>query len=193
MFGWLTGSITPSCPYAPLAIVSRRMLRITPRHLMHWLPRLGNVLYLHAPSAVDSDTIVPPRVLLAQQTSVPLMETHWLIAVSVVTDDGPREWCECVDRRGRLRARLHLLPDTDYLAWDGLVATAEAGRSPLPPPRAASRDALMPWADYAHVVHFQVRELAGLLLLEQHAAISVSQLSGTVAARIARAESTVLR
>lgn len=187
MFGWLATRSTPLCRHAALTVVSRRSRRITPLSLLQSLPGLGNVLYLHASSASAIRDDLPAGVLVTQHRFAPLLDAHWLAATSVVTDDGPREWLECIDRLGRPRARLHLLPDTDYLAWDALIGSCEAD---CHPPRAYDLSPLRP--DSAAVMNFQVRELAGLLLLEQGGSTPLSTLSGRIAERIARAESAIL-
>jgi hypothetical protein len=127
---------------------------------------------------------LPPGLLVTQRAFAPLLDTHWLVATSMVTDDGPREWLECLDRFGHPRARLHLLPDTDYLAWDALMSPCDPDSHP---PRLLCSPPLRP--DRAAVVNFQLREWAGLLLLEQGDAAMLSPLSDCIAARIAHVES----
>jgi hypothetical protein len=187
MFGWLAARSTPLCRHAALTVVSRRSRRITPLSLMQRLPGLGNVLYLHASSAPAIRDDLPAGLLVTQHIFAPLLDTRWLTATSVVTDDGPREWLECMDRLGRPRVRLHLLPDTDYLAWDALIGSCEPD---CHPPSVPCLPLFRP--DNAEVVNFHVRELAGLLLLGRGSPASLSPLSGRVAERIARAESAVL-
>ena len=102
--------------------VTRRWRRMAPAALLHRLPALGCVLYLPGECA---DTRSPPGWLLGSADLQPLLRTHWLAEVGEVTTEGPREWIECVDVRGVTQARLHLLPDTDYLAWDRLLAAGE--------------------------------------------------------------------
>ncbi|GLQ96958.1 hypothetical protein GCM10007863_13780 [Dyella mobilis] len=127
---------------------------------------------------------VSPGALVAHHHLAPLLDIHTLVTTSVITDDGPREWLECLDRLGCTRARLHLLPDTDFLAWDALTASCQPERHP---PRACS------WRpDRAAVMQFRLRELAGLALLEPGHSASLSPLSSGIAARIAQAESAVL-
>jgi len=186
MFGWLATRSTPLCHHAPPALASRRSCRVNADTLLRKLPALGSVLYLHNDAAFADTDALPPGVLVSQRAFAPLLHTHWLVAISVVTDDGPREWCECVDRFGRTRARLHLLPDTDYLAWDALMMSNEGHTDPV-----ASIDVRPLQADAANVLHFRVRELAGLLLLEQDIPAVLSPLSSCIAARIASAESAV--
>jgi len=179
MFGWLASRST-LCPHATATAVSRRARRITPHLLLDLLPALGSVLYLHATAneALPDDL---PQGVLVQRACVPLLGVCWLVAVSAVTGDGPREWCECVDARGRTRARWHLLPDTDYLAWDALTACCTEQVSPL-----MDAHPLLP--DSAKVVNFHLREFAGLLLLEQAAAPALSPLGEHIAKHIANAE-----
>jgi hypothetical protein len=127
-------------------------------------------------------------LLVAQPAFAPLLDTHWLAAVSVVTDDGPREWCECIDRMGRARARWHLLPDTDYLAWDALTASC------MPDSGISSSIDMQPLRPHhARVVNFRLRTIAGLLFLEQDTRAALSPLGDRIAARIAHAESAVLQ
>jgi hypothetical protein len=153
--------------------------------LVERLPGLGSVLYLHAASraALPDDL---PQGLLVQRAFVPLLSAHWLVTVSAVTDDGPREWCECVDAYGRTRARWHLLPDTDYLAWDAL--TTSCAVNVVPP---LHRQFFRP--DSASVVNFHLREFGGLLLLEQRTSAVLSPLGDRIATRIAHAESAMRR
>jgi len=187
MFGWLAARSIPLCRPAHRALASRRIRSITPHALIDMLPALGSVLYLHARSnAVMRDAPFPCGLLVTDRAFAPLLDVRWLMAVCVVTDDGPREWCEGIDRLGRTRARWHLLPDTDYLAWDALTASCQAdgdvlariGAQPLRP-------------DHACVVNFRVRHLAGLSVLE-HDTAALSPLGDHLAARIAHAEAVLL-
>jgi hypothetical protein len=186
MFGWLATRSTPLCHHAPRTVVSRRARLMTPQALISTLPGLGSVLYLHASTDIVMQQDLPAGLLVTQRAFAPLLHTRWLMATSVVTDDGPREWLECVDRFGHPRARLHLLPDTDYLAWDALMSSCDADNHP---PQLACTTPLRP--DSAAVVNFQLRKLAGLLLLEQGGPVSLSPLSDRIAARIAHAESAL--
>lgn len=188
MFGWLAARSTPLCPHAPQTLLSRRTRRMTPEVLMRHLPGLGSLLYLHATSSAVVTDALAPGVLVAWRDFAPLLETRWLVATSVVTDDGPREWCDCVDGYGRPQARLHLLPDTDYLAWDALMSSR--GSLDAPPSAWPSGQLLRP--DSATIVNFQVRELAGLMLLDREMPVPLSPLGDRVAAHIASAESAVL-
>ncbi|HKT27956.1 hypothetical protein [Dyella sp.] len=183
MFGWLAARSLPPCSRAPRTFVSRRARRITPRALIEMLPALGSVLYLHgaANTALPDDM---PQGVLVQRAFASLLSAHWLVAVSAVTDDGPREWCECVDAYGRTRARWHLLPDTDYLAWDALTASCVATVSPPSDTRRLR-------AACATVVSFRMREFAGLWLLEEASSSVLSPLGDRIATRIAHSESVL--
>ncbi|HTV86999.1 MAG TPA: hypothetical protein VME63_16485 [Dyella sp.] len=188
MFGWLAAHTTPLCPHVVPTILSRRTRPITPQRLLRALPDLGAVLYLHATTRAVMVDAHPPGILVAQRAFAPLLDTRWLCATSVVTDDGPREWWECIDRSGRPRARLHLLPDTDYLAWDAVTASHDADIAP-----SAARAGQWLRPDSARVVHFRLRPFAGLDVLEQVPAASLSPLGSRVAAQIARAEAATLQ
>ncbi len=56
---------------------------------MRHLPGLGSLLYLHATSSAVVTDALAPGVLVAWRDFAPLLETRWLVATSVVTDDGP--------------------------------------------------------------------------------------------------------
>jgi hypothetical protein len=184
MFGWLSARSASHCRRAPPAVESRRTRRITPQALVSRLPSLGSVLYVHAHSPNPMLDALPQGLLITQRAFAPLLDAHWLVAISMVTDDGPREWCECVDRFGRTGARWHLLPDTDYLAWDALTASCKE------PSTSIDKQPLRPYR--ASVMNFRLRELAGLLILDQDVPAMLSPLSDRIAARIARAESAEL-
>ncbi|HUA80400.1 MAG TPA: hypothetical protein VL997_08515 [Dyella sp.] len=188
MFGWLAARSPSLCRRASRSHASRRVRRITPHALIGLLPGLGSVLYLHAASRGEKLTALPPGLLMGHPALVPLLEVQWLVVVSAITNDGPREWCECVDRFGRIRARWHLLPDTDYLAWDALTASCEAACDGSP---IVDTQPLRP--DHASVVNFHLREWAGLWVLEHALATPLSPLGHQVAATIAQIESAMLR
>ncbi len=72
-----------------------------------------------------------------------------------VTIDGPREWMTVHDGAGMPRCRLYLLPDTDYLAWDALLAHTGAAAAPEVRPNWRARrgrrlrfevEAIGPWS-----------------------------------------------
>jgi hypothetical protein len=166
------------------AHVTRRWRRITPLELMHRLPALGCVLYLPGECAV---TRSPSGWLLGSADLQPLLRTHWLAEVGEVTTEGPREWIECVDVRGATQARLHLLPDTDYLAWDRLLA---AGEGVQPPVGWRISPRFQPVS--ARLCCFDWRALAGLRVFDVRLAPVASVVGQRVAGQVARAEALPL-
>lgn len=187
MFGWLASHAASFCRQAGAPAASRRWMRTSPARLARQLPQLGSVLYLPGRAVAVADELSPG--LLAEQLELaPLLQTCRLAAASVIGSDGPHEWLECFDRHDRLRARLHLLPDTDYLGWDALLASAAPISAPAPSwPRGGFR------AENACVLRFRLRPLAGLQLLEAVAPVAVSTLGHSIAGGIARAEAVELR
>jgi len=184
MSGWLVPHVLPLCPRASHADVEYRWLRIAPRLLARRLPAAGPVLYLpYAAAATDAAT----GLLAGCRELAPLLCVRWLVAACAIGSDGPHEWLECRAIDGRLCARLHLLPDSDYLGWDGLLAAAvpvhAAGRQQRP---GSGRVAA------ARLLDFRCRRLAGLDVLDAQPAARVSALGGGIARGIARAEGLVL-
>jgi hypothetical protein len=186
MFGWLASHAASFCRQAGLQPASRRWMHTSPWRLARQLPQLGSVLYLPGRITATADEL-PPGLLAERLELTPLLQTCRLAAVSVIGSDGPHEWLECFDRHDGLRARLHLLPDTDYLGWDALLASTAPSSAPGPPwPRGGFR------AENAGVLRFRLRPLAGLHLLEADAPVAVSTLGRDIAGGIARAEAVEL-
>lgn len=184
MSGWLATRVIPFCLHAACAEVERRWLHIAPRTLARHLPAAGPGLYL--PCAVTPATAVASGLLAGCRELAPLLRVHWLVAACAIGCDGPREWLECRAGDGRLCARLHLLPDSDYLGWDALLAAGV-------PMGALGRS----WPcderiEAARVLEFRCRRLAGLDLLEARPAARVSALGGGIARGIARAAGLAL-
>lgn len=178
MLGWLERP----CPRFPAHAVATRCLRVDSEALAAWLPRLGSVLYLPARATLTS-AAAGAGWLCGAPALVPLVSSPWWRVACTVDACGPREWADCIDPDGRVLARLHLLPDTDYCAWDALP-----GRSV----RAGSRvSARLPLGfDRAHLLALRVRALGGLKLLESTPA-SVSPLGRRLAHSIAGAQRLV--
>ncbi|TAM58388.1 MAG: hypothetical protein EPN49_12615 [Rhodanobacter sp.] len=170
-------------PTGTAPAISRCCWQLAPAALLEALPALGAVLYVPKQPRWPAYRPMPRGLLAEDAVLAPLLQTHWLLAASVVTSEGPREWVECVDRHGHLRARLYLLPDTDYLAWDMLLA----GGKPVAVPMQA-------WwprngrSGSAQLLRFHVRRLAGLRVLGCETAMSVSALSRHLAERVAGVE-----
>lgn len=187
MFGSWAHRLRDLCSQAATSTVSRGGMRVTAAQLLDGLPALGDVLYVpmrpvHAHRALTSE--LSRGVLVETLALAPLLQTCMLAAISAITVEGPREWIECMDREGRICVRLHLLPDTDYLAWDRLLACAE------PQPTRGLR-ASRPAS--AQVLRFHARRLAGLSVFGAEFTGRVSPLSRQLAGQIARAEAVTLQ
>ncbi|OOG47486.1 hypothetical protein B0E52_03665 [Rhodanobacter sp. C06] len=183
MFGWLAPHVAHLCPRADGVAVSRHWLRITPLQLARHLPAAGCVLYLPCAARVD-ETV--PSLLVGRCELAPLLRVRWLVAASAIGSDGPHEWLECRARDGRLCARLHLLPDSDYLGWDALLAAG----APVPAACATRPDDARIAA--ARLLEFRCRRVAGIDLLDASPAADISTLGGGIARGIARVEGLVL-
>jgi len=185
MFGWLATHLAHVCPRAAGIAVERRWLRITPRRLARCLPATGCVLYLPCATPASTNDI-EPGLLVMRHELAPLLQVCWLVAASAIGSDGPHEWLECRAGDGSLCARLHLLPDSDYLGWDAMLATGTpvsiAGRRPMD-------DADI---EAAYLLDFRCDHLAGFAVLDAVRALRVSALGGEIALGIARAEGLTL-
>jgi len=185
-------SVDNKRPHASTPATSRPCWRMAPAVLLRHLPSLGNVLYLPtSPSLLAIEE--PTRGLLVETMRLaPLLRTRYLAAASVITSEGPREWIDCVDRLGQRCARLYLLPDTDYLAWDALSNTTATMTSTDPAIQHASVLRHTKSAS-AHVLRFHWRQLAGLDVLSAEAATQISALSEHLIGQVAAAEAVPLR
>jgi hypothetical protein len=168
--------------------ISRHGLRVSPARLLASLPALGSVLYVPMRPGNMTAWEMPRGLLVEALQLAPLLQTCRLVAGSTITVEGPREWIECLDRQGQVCARLHLLPDTDYLAWDRLLASDEPVTVSKPGcwPRHAQPAS-------ARVLRFHTRRLAGLDVLGAEVISRVSPLSRQLAGQIARAEAVPLQ
>lgn len=181
MFGWFSNALTQVCPQALGSGCHRRWLRVSPGAMARQLPLLGTVLYLPSCTALSSGNAMLPGWLVERIELVPLLRTCWIAAVSEIGAEGPREWLECFDAQGVLQARLHLLPDTDYLAWDALLVAAEPlNGAPLMRMLRPTRCAM------AWLVCFRHRQLGGLRLLNAIDVRQLSPLGQDIASQVAR-------
>ncbi len=178
------GELPAVCGHAKGSTVCRARLCLTATQWAGGLPALGDVLYLSGHAGCASQNGLSPGLLVESVELAPLLQTRALVVASEITPDGPREWIECLSAEDRLLARLYLLPDTDYLAWDALHAGA-----------GMATDEDRPRADFAswrparaQLLRFRVRQLAGLQVLRAETGSGASSLGREVAARIARAE-----
>lgn len=185
MFGWLATQLAHVCPRATGIAVERRWLRMAPQQLARCLPAAGCVLYMPcaAPTAADA---IEPGLLAVRCELAPLLRVRWLVAASAIGSDGPHEWLECRAGDGRLCARLHLLPDSDYLGWDALLAAG------APASATGRRQPDETCIEAAHLLDFRCRRWAGLIVLDALPAKRVSALGGEIAQGIARAEGLAL-
>lgn len=153
---------------------------MAPRALACWLPQLGGVLCLW-PAPVDTHGQQAPGLLVERAELSPLQRIRWLQMASEVTADGPCEWADALDAEGRVRARIYLLPGTDYCAWDALPSAAV--------PRRATAVAFR--ATGAGLVRFRHRCLAGLDLLGAESC-TMSRLDRRIAGELLRREAVAL-
>jgi hypothetical protein len=154
---------------------------MAPARLAAQLPFLGTVLYLPSAAALgDAHTPLPGWVVERIELA-PLLRCCWIAAISEVGAEGPREWIECFDPQGAWLGHLHLLPDTDYLAWDALLGAAIAlDKAPLQRVLRPMRCAL------AAPMQFRQRRLGGLMLLGADESAALSALGQGVANDVAR-------
>lgn len=137
------------------------------------LAGLGPVLCLWADSPRGAPTGAPDLHALAHPAR--------LCHACAVTRDGPRESLSLYDDAGIARVHLHLLPDTDYLAWDALVAAA--------PELPASDDgAPVGRVDRARRLRFVTQRLGPCELLCVRTADTAGALSWRTAQQLARAQ-----
>ncbi|WP_199096815.1 hypothetical protein [Dyella sp. ASV21] len=189
MFGWLAHAFASVRPFSAAVDVdiSRCTVAMRGDELAACLPLLGSVLCLPAPRGAHETAPLPPGWLVERRELAPLLHTHELMVSSMIGADGPREWIDAMDAGGHLCARLHLLPDTDYLAWDALLVRSRALPSaPLSAQRLACR------ATHAELLHFRVRRIGVLNLLESAPPQTLSPLGRGIAHEVARTAAVAL-
>lgn len=188
MFSPLVHELQKLCVRSGTMQITRQSLRVTPEHLIHYLPALGNVLYLPMCCGAEPMRNMPRGFLVEAPPLAPLVRANWLVMASEITVDGPREWIDCVDADHRTCARMHLLPDTDYLAWDALL---DCGDIVPDFPAVVSASAASPAS--AQMLRFHTWRMAGLQVLGAELAATASMLSRDLAGRIAREEALPLQ
>jgi hypothetical protein len=179
MFSPLLHRLQDLCVQAATPI-SRRCVRIAPAQLASALPTLGVVLYVPMHPHATSRWTMPHGLLVDSMQLAPLLQVHSLAVCSTIGVDGPREWFDCFGRDDRLCARLYLLPDTDYLAWDALTLGEPATRP--------SRHSRHPPSARAHLLRFRLARLAGLQVLGGETIRRLSPLSTQLVRHIAHVE-----
>lgn len=189
MFGWLAHAFAPTRPTVATAAwhISRSSVRMAGAELATRLPLLGGVLYLPACHALRATCELPPGWLVTREALAPLLHTAELRASCMIGADGPREWIDCLDSLGAFCARLHLLPDTDYLAWDALLAAGTPlPAAPVCPGEVACKAAIAQW------LCFRIRRVASLDVLDAFAPGRLSALGRGIARDVARAAAVQL-
>lgn len=93
--------------------------------LANWLPRVGTVLWIErgecatgARGRADARTDLPA---FDHPACALLSGSTMASAHSAVTSQGPREWLCFIGSDGAALAKMFLLPDSDYLAWDQMA------------------------------------------------------------------------
>ncbi len=188
MFTPLIHRLQRRCPGGDAVQIARQCLPFTPERLVQHLPALGDVLYMPMRSAVEQVMNLPQGYLVEAMPLAPMIRAHWLMKASMITVDGPREWMEWLEADGRSCARMYLLPDTDYPAWDALLGCDDR----VPAFRAAV-PASEPSPISAQILRFHTYPIAGLQVLGAELVTTVTTLSRDLAGRIARDEALPLR
>jgi hypothetical protein len=107
--------------------------------LVEAMPRLGAVLWLERrerrPLARHSANGAHGVLRVEHPALAALTRSAAVTAHCAVTPNGPREWLCFHDHAGIACAKLFLLPDTDYLAWDEMTIASRivAPSTPAPP------------------------------------------------------------
>ena len=176
-------------------------------YFIDMLPRLGTVLWLYrsgADTAFPRARITPRGVALFEHPALSaLADCVSIDAFSTLTcRDGLREWMEFRDLQGNARAKLFLLPDTDYWAWDAMLGghhCAPAQTAADTPDSARShwaclRTALSALGNrdwHARVVRLPLLRLVGLRVVGLRGAAGFSRLSAEASGLIANDERAV--
>lgn len=171
--------------------------------LAEWLPRLGAVLWLERRERRRSPlrALIGARgiVLLEHPALAVLGRCSAITAHTAVTPQGPREWLSFRDAKDEVHAKLFLLPDTDYLAWDEMAAAARLAPTREEAPgwhahTAFLRGALARFgtAWRARVLRFDAGRLPWLRTLDAQPPLRLSLLGLELARTIARSEGAEL-
>lgn len=171
--------------------------------LIECLPKLGAVLWLdrrerratalRSPNHADEDLLVDHAALRC------LACCRKVSANSTVTPHGPREWLSLRDGQGEELAKLYLLPDTDYLAWDQMTAGVVANPASAPAARWQAHNAFLRGAFArfgagwnARLLVFEQKRRAWMRTLNAKPPLRISLLGLEIARSIARAENAEL-
>lgn len=189
MFGWLAHAFANVRSSSDLSdwTISRTSVSMSGVELASRLPLLGGVLYLPTRWPESHVRALAPGWLVARNELAPLLHVEELRASSMIGADGPREWIDCLDAGGNFCARVHLLPDTDYLAWDALLSRG----TPLPAAPVCPGEVACQAAS-AELVCFRSRRLASFDVLDTLALGCLSPLGRGIARDVARAAAVEL-
>lgn len=185
-------------PGAPARVEGFDLLRIVDE----W-PRLGPVLWLERGERRPLPRRTPASgngvLLLEHPALAALAHAAAVTAHGAVTSIGPREWLCFHDGAGAPRAKLYLLPDTDYFAWDQMTAAGRlappiAGTQPWHAHRAFLRGALARLAGgwRARVLVFELRRMPWLRTLAARPPLRMSLFGFELARAIAADEGAEL-
>ncbi len=188
------GTTESSGDFAPYEPRTRRSPDLDLAALVEWLPRLGTVLWLHRPRR---DQVFPRAritergvLLLEHPDMAAFADVTAIRAQSAVTPHGPREWLD-IDAGSTTIARLYLLPDTDYLAWDAMREALDSDAASTEPRRWQAHRTFMRCAFtrarrtwQARVVRLPLLRLPCLQVLGVRDADSLSALGRQLAAAI---------
>lgn len=188
----------------------RQAIRMVPTPLnlpalAHSLARLGPVLWLERRVRTEADSPHRRRVPVSHGVRIGhpavagLAQCTNAMAHTAVAPQGPREWLSFRDASGDLRAKLFLLPDTNYLAWDEMTDAAclQPQRVDAAPWQAHAAFLRSAWARLGHawgarVLSFQSRRLRWSHLLDAQPPLRLSLIGIELAVAIARSENAEL-
>lgn len=180
------GSVAPS----HLRVLSPPATGATPCRWL-WLgdalADLGVVLYVYAQR--ESRTWLAPHAPWpARRELVGLVAAERVVASVAVDSDGPHECLRFLDEAGDTLASLWLLPDSDFLAWETLLAALPGEaivreRTRRDAPRRTSQ---------ARVLRLQRARVGGVDLLDAQTPTRLSVLGLGSARRLALAEHATL-
>jgi hypothetical protein len=171
--------------------------------LASWLPRLGAVLWLERiPSTPTvARAVAHPRgvLLLDHPALSPLVGCASATAHTQVTSHGPREWLCLRAHDNTSLAKLFLLPDTDYLAWDEMIAALRLAPAIEAPMRWHAHVAFLRTAFArlgsawrARLMTFEQRRLPWLQTIDARPPLRISLLGLELARAIAQSENAEL-
>jgi hypothetical protein len=197
------GDFASSAPASPPRATQESKARFDLATLASWLPRLGAVLWMERatnPSTAARAVAHPRGVLLLDHPALsPLVRCVAATSHTQVTSHGPREWLCLRANDGASLAKLFLLPDTDYLAWDEMTAALNLAPAIEAPVRWHAHAAFLRTAFArlgavwrARLMTFEQRRLPWLQTLDARPPLRISLLGIELARAIALSENAEL-